>query len=44
MDSILALVNSVPIVVGIALVATWFGGKTPLVAGIVLIILGVLIK
>lgn len=38
------LIHSVPVVVGIALVAIGLGGKAPLVTGIVLIVLGLLIR
>lgn len=38
------LIHSVPVVVGIALVALALGGRVPLITGIALIILGLLIK
>lgn len=38
------LINSVPVVIGIALVAIGLGGRVPLVTGIVLIVLGLLIR
>jgi hypothetical protein len=44
MDIISILLHSVPVVVGIALVALALGGRVPLVTGIVLIILGILLK
>lgn len=44
MDIISILIHSVPIVVGIALVATALGGRVPLVTGIALIIFGLLIR
>jgi hypothetical protein len=37
------LIHSVPVVVGIALVAISLGGRVPLITGIVLIVLGILI-
>lgn len=40
MEIISTLIRSVPVVVGIALVALGLGGRAPLVTGIVLIILG----
>ena len=44
MDIISLLIHSTPVVVGIALVAIALGGRVPLVTGIVLIILGLLIR
>lgn len=44
MDIISTLINSIPVVVGIALVAISLGNRWPLITGIVLIILGILIK
>lgn len=44
MDIISVLIHSVPVVVGIALVAIALGGRIPLITGIVLIVLGLLIK
>lgn len=43
MGIIKELIHSVPVIIGIALVAIGLGGKTPLITGIVLIILGLLI-
>lgn len=43
MNILATLIHSVPVVVGIALVATALGGRIPLIVGIVLIILGILI-
>ena len=37
------LIHSVPVVVGIALVAISLGGRVPLVTGICLIVLGILV-
>jgi hypothetical protein len=37
------LIHNLPVVVGIALVATALGGRVPLITGIVLIVLGLLI-
>jgi hypothetical protein len=44
MDIISILIHSVPVVVGIALVALALGGRIPLITGIVLIVLGLLIR
>ena len=44
MDIIRALINSVPVVVGIALVALFLGGRTVLITGLVLIVLGLLVR
>lgn len=44
MEIISLLIHSVPVVVGIALVAIGLGGRVPLITGIVLIILGLLIR
>ena len=38
------LVHSLPVVVGIALVALGLGGRFPLVTGIVLIVVGLLVR
>lgn len=44
MDIIQTLLHSVPVVVGIALVAIALGGRYPLITGIVLIVLGLLVR
>jgi hypothetical protein len=44
MDIISTLLHSLPVVVGIALVATALGGRVPLITGIVLIVLGLLVR
>jgi len=44
MDVISTLLHSVPVVVGIALVAIALGGRFPLLTGIALIVLGLLVK
>lgn len=44
MDIISTLIHSVPVVVGIALVAIALGGRVPLITGIVLIVLGLLVR
>jgi hypothetical protein len=44
MDIISTLIHSVPVVVGIALVAIGLGGRFPLITGIVLIVLGLLVR
>ena len=44
MQIIHTLLFSLPVVVGIALVALALGGRVPLITGIVLIILGLLIR
>jgi hypothetical protein len=44
MDIISVLIHSLPVVVGIALVAIGLGRRFPLVTGIVLIVLGLLIR
>jgi hypothetical protein len=44
MDIISTLIHSVPVVVGIALVALGLGGRIPLITGIVLIVLGLLLR
>ena len=38
------LVHSLPVVVGIALVALGLGGRVPLVTGVVLIVVGLLLR
>lgn len=43
MDVVRELINDLPVVVGIALLAIALGGRVPLVAGLTLIILGVLL-
>lgn len=44
MEIISQLLHSVPVVVGIALVAIALGGRVPLITGILLIVFGLLIK
>lgn len=44
MEIIHILLSSLPVIVGIALVAIALGGRIPLVTGIVLIVLGLLIR
>lgn len=44
MEIISLLIHSVPVVVGIALVATALAGRVPLITGIVLIVLGLLLR
>jgi hypothetical protein len=44
MAVISVLLHSVPVLVGIALVALGLGGRIPLITGIVLIVLGLLIR
>lgn len=44
MDIISVLIHSIPVVVGIALVAMALGGRWPLVTGIALIVLGLLVR
>lgn len=40
---IVNLINDLPVVVGIALVAIALGGRVPLITGIVLIVLGIVV-
>jgi len=44
MDTISMLIHSIPVVVGIALVAIALGGRVPLITGIALIVLGLLVR
>lgn len=44
MDIIQTLIRSVPVVVGIALVAQALGGRVPLITGIALIVLGLIVR
>lgn len=44
MEIISILIHSVPIVIGIALIAIALGGRVPLITGIVLVILGLIIR
>lgn len=43
MDLVSVLLHSLPVVVGIALVAIALGGRVPLITGIALIVLGLLV-
>ncbi len=44
MDIVSTLIHSVPVVGGIVLVAIALGGRWPLITGIVLIVLGLLVR